>query len=712
MRTSHLAVRKRILAEKDKITDEQFFTSRAYRAYLMDITEGATHRYKRPLRVMVGADPSDETVAYTDMQTGFVYINACNQITWSMPTRWLRSLSIVGLNAHENGHNLFTDYQVWNTYWERLAKGRFFPHMPRGLNAQQKLNVKEIREALLDDTDKVPQQVILQTAKTIENILEDGYVEARYAHEFPGVPARGIALNNVRFAEQMPEIMEMINRQFYDHTIVLNLLIQYVRSGEVNNLSGYQGELMDMMLNLLPFVDDCLVDEDARARCEATTRILIELWPLMQRCFDPLREIQQQAQQQQQNQQTGSSGETETNSEDPEANPIQAVEEELESQMPNLPPNPEGTDPAVPSSGKGLSAIPSELMDELEELLESLSRNSPFETGDVEEGGNGGLTKNDEYEGAGYEHVIEDMERILEETAETQVHESMEEELTQELQQEASQISYGNAHRGISVTVNRMTHIDPDLVDAYTAVAPDLLALSKRLQRSVGTLLQDKREGGKQSNLLAGRRLNQHALYRDDGRIFYNTRLPTEPINLAVGLLVDESGSMYGNRITKALATAIVVQDFCERLGIPITIMGHTADDGHVDLYSYAEFDSVDRNDRYRLMDMNARVCNRDGAALRFMAEKLYLYPAEVKLLIVICDGQPNDMGYSGLAAEADLRGIRLEYARKGVQIFAAAIGDDREQIERIYGAGYLDITDLSKLPVMLTNLISRNLPL
>ena len=170
---------------------------------------------------------------------------------------------------------------------------------------------------------------------------------------------------------------------------------------------------------------------------------------------------------------------------------------------------------------------------------------------------------------------------------------------------------------------------------------------------------------------------------------------------------------MCGNdRITRARATAIVVQDFCEKLGIPIMIMGHTAWNSHVELFSYAEFQSVDKNDRYRLMDMSPRDCNRDGAALRFVAEKLYKHVSEVKLLIIICDGQPNDNGYSGTGAEADLRGIKLEYSRKGVKIFAAAIGDDRDRIERIYGSGFLDITDLNQLPIMLTNLISRNLPL
>ena len=236
--------------------------------------------------------------------------------------------------------------------------------------------------------------------------------------------------------------------------------------------------------------------------------------------------------------------------------------------------------------------------------------------------------------------------------------------------------------------------------------------LTKRLQRSGSSALRERRQGGKQTGLLIWKRLNQHALYRNDGRIFYNSRLPTEPINLSVGLLIDESGSMCSNdRITRARATAIVIEDFCESLGIPLLVVGHTAWSSHVELFSYSDFDTYDKNNRYRLMDMSARDCNRDGAALRFVAEKLSKQTSEVKILMIICDGQPNDDGYSGSAAEADLRGIKLEYARKGVKIYAAAIGEDRPRIERIYGDGYLDITNLQELPVMLTNLIVRSLP-
>lgn len=97
MRTSHRQIRKRILDAKSKISDEEFFSSRAYNGYLTDLAEAATKRYKRPLRVRVVADHDDDTVAFTDYHG--IYINACNHITWSLPTRLLRSMSLEGFNA-------------------------------------------------------------------------------------------------------------------------------------------------------------------------------------------------------------------------------------------------------------------------------------------------------------------------------------------------------------------------------------------------------------------------------------------------------------------------------------------------------------------------------------------------------------------------------------------------------------------------------------
>ena len=402
MRTSHRQIRKRILDAKSKITDEEFFSSRAYNGYLTDLAEAATKRYKRPLRVRVVADHDDETVAFTDYHG--IYINACNHITWSFPSRLLRSMSLEGLNAHECGHNLFTDERIWHSYFAGLAKGKFYPKMPDGLDSMQKLYAKDILEALTDDTDTVPMQVIMSTAHALSNILEDGYVDARYSYEFPGSPAKGIALNNLRYADTMPEITEMINRKYYDHSIVVNLLIQYVRAHEVNNLSGYTGEFIDKLYEYIPWIDESVYDDDARSRCEAANRILVDLWPMMQRCFDALRDKQKQAQQQaqQSSQQTGKggsgSGSGQPGSGDDENDGSQqgqqAVEEDLSSQLPKAAANFTIKTKPVPSNGT-FTPNPGQMnavRAQVERVIaEETSRIAAHLTNSITSSGNGGV---------------------------------------------------------------------------------------------------------------------------------------------------------------------------------------------------------------------------------------------------------------------------------------------------------------------------------
>ena len=77
---------------------------------------------------------------------------------------------------------------------------------------------------------------------------------------------------------------------------------------------------------------------------------------------------------------------------------------------------------------------------------------------------------------------------------------------------------------------------------------------------------------------------------------------------------------------------------------------------------------------------------------------------------MLVSDGQPADSGYGGSAAEEDLRGIKQEYQRKGILFVAAAIGSDKENIKRIYGDSFLDITDLNQLPTKLTSVVKRHI--
>lgn len=99
MRTSHIAIHKRIAEKKGKLTDEEFFSSPQYAAYLTDIAEGITKRYHRSSRVKTFYDDSEDAeAAFTDNRV--ITINAGNFLTRRFPTRKLKHLSLYGMVSH------------------------------------------------------------------------------------------------------------------------------------------------------------------------------------------------------------------------------------------------------------------------------------------------------------------------------------------------------------------------------------------------------------------------------------------------------------------------------------------------------------------------------------------------------------------------------------------------------------------------------------
>ena len=682
MRTSHSEIRRKIVNEKGNITDEELFASQAFGAYLADLAENASKRYKKPIRVKTIWDLSpDAMIACTNNRA--ILVNTGNRIAMSFPTTALKADSLVGSLAHEVGHINYTDFQVLGTHNKALLEGRFYPKKPRDLTPLEEKALYELEE-YFEEQNPDALKMVAHLAHDLVNITEDSYVNARMCQDFPGKFKSGIRLNQVRKMDYSESITAQIGAGAEPYAIVRNLIFQYSTAGEINNLDEYTGEYLDAFYSCAPLVDECKYDDDAKARSAAANHMLLKLWKYVKPLIEKAKE----------------EGFQDANEE---------IEKHFERGAANAP-----TGRTRPPKSTGYS--PPDEEEEREELEAAKSavdyeteRIELIKTEEVGDGTGGGVYKNNNYGGAGYENCGSDIERLLDSIAEERVNVRQEQELSDELQDEANRILYGNNHKGIKVTVNRMAEVPEELIREYGRVCPPLLLLSKRMQKQVRQVLKDQRQGGKLSGLMMGRRFVPRSLVHDDGRHFSSTRLPIDSCELAVGLLVDESGSMGGlDRITTARAASIVLYDFCRALEIPVMVMGHTASNMEVELFSYADFDSVDKKDCYRIMDMTDRWSNRDGAALRYVAERLSKRPEQMKILILISDGQPADVGYVGTAAEADQRGIRKEYTRKGVTLFAAAIGDDKENIERIYQEGFLDITDLNKLPMNLTRLIAR----
>lgn len=726
----HKKVKQLIQQKRGRITDQEFFTSRLLALHLEDMVAAQTKRYgaSRRVRVRLLWQPESSDLAYTDNL--YIIINAGNPAITEFPTREERYQMVCGLFAHELGHCLYTDFLAQQTYRNNLSACRWYPEKPKLARVQDVKNEGEFWEYAQED----PQNLALlgRVAHEISNVLEDAAMENRVLEQFPGT--LGQALDFVRAWQwrEMPTVTQLKEREaqgtpmFY---CLLQLFLSYGKFGELKyGEESLSEEHIQTVFELLPLLDDDLRATSGKNRWNTVNCILIRCWEHVREYLEALKRRYEEKKA------SGGTGSV-----------FSQLEEELstlvggstrgegftapvseESDEPSLPQpekrekthaladgNPSGEDE---NSGEKLSTagVSSESAagnrSEKQEITpEETGRMPRMETDSVSEPMGGGIEINRDYNPEISNTVEAEMERLLDTMAEKTVCQELEQDRLRELNQEAQSISYGDIHKGVAIRVNRMTEVPPEMVTQYNAIAGPLLAISKQLQKSLLRQLRDRQRGGKQTGLLMGRRLDAHALCRGDGKVFTKNVLPIQPPEMAVGLLLDESGSMAScDRATYARASAIILYDFCQALHVPVMVYGHSTGSKGVELYSYSEFDAIDREDKYRLVDISARGSNRDGAALRFVAERLSHRPEELKLLILVSDGQPADTGYYGTAAEEDLRGIQQEYRRKGILFVAAAIGDDKENMERIYGDSFLDITDLNQLPVKLTQVVKR----
>lgn len=344
---------------------------------------------------------------------------------------------------------------------------------------------------------------LVKASLYVHNILEDMYIEARMTDAFPGVYRTGILLNSVRQVELVPSIQAQQEAGFHEYAIVVNLLLQYCRSGDVNNLGGYTGPYLDALYDCIPVIDGSIYEDDARERFSATNILIIKLWPYIRQMIEKFKDDIRSGRD------------------------MEEVLEELEKQASSSSAPSGKTKPVRCKKFHHDPRRTAEEQDAIQQVVEHETGRLALEITDpFEEGGGGNMALDRDYAGTGYASSASDVVRILNQVAEDKAYRLLDEELADELQAESDKIRYGNAHKGVDITIHRMSVVPQELIAQYQQVAPPLLLLSKRLQREVLAVLKEKREGGKQTGLLMGRRLDARAVVRDDGRLFSKNRLP------------------------------------------------------------------------------------------------------------------------------------------------------------------------------------------
>jgi len=768
-RVNHKTVKRLMNEKRSKITDKQFFTSRILAGHFEDMAVAQTKRYHYNRRVHVSIYWKPKVQDGADTNNQVIRINAGHPMVTKVRGRENRYQIVCGLFSHELGHVLYTDFLCSQSYFNALLDERWYPAAPDLKVATDKLNERAVWEYVR--ADELNKKLFLKVAHDIWNVLEDGYIEHRFLNQFPGTLGYGLETLREREWKLMPDVTQMKEQEEDGGHIfqsILQVMLSYALFGEIKyGDEPLTDERIQSVFSLITEIDQAVMVKSAKSRCDVVNTILVRLWDYIEDYLEEMKKRHDEmtaagesisaeelleaglgslagtstsatgcvSRPVADEEDSGeiSSGQTAGNRAKTHADAEESEEssgsgetggaDEGESEADEAEGTGENEDPSGTTSDEDDSGeetpVPSQKAGNTgkQKATEQEQGRIPLtQTSSVSNPAGGEVSRNEDYERECDERAAADIERMLDKMAERSACEQLENERLQELNETAQNISYGNIHEGVGIRVNRISIVDEELAEQYNQIAGSLLAISKQMQKSLVKQLKESRRGGRMTGLLMGRRLDTHALCRNDGKVFYKNSLPNEIPEMAVGLLLDESGSMSScDRCTYARATAIILYDFCRGLDIPVMIYGHSTgyDSSHhdtVDLYSYAEFESIDQEDQYRMMDISARGGNRDGAALRFVAEQLSKRPEEIKILMIVSDGQPADTGYGGTAAEEDLRGIRQEYQRKNIISVAAAIGDDKQNIERIYGDSFMDITDLNQLPAKLTGVVRRHI--
>lgn len=710
---SKSSVRKQIARIRSMTTDRELFLSDAYRIAMWKLAKALGQ--KREVELVIDYQEGDTNhVALTNGD--YIYLNAANPVTVHFHSREDRIKSHEGLIAHECGHLRCSDFTRRGLYVEGFIKGLVYPEVPKVQTPADIRAWTEMRQYLLKG-NPIAQEVLKKTAGYLNNVLEDVYIEGFMCREYPGSVRIAIQKNAAVIIADIPSFQERKLAGDGELTIMMDLIFRYARAGKTAAEGEYLKKYRTCLNSCRKMIDEAVASPDLNIRFHTTNHLMIKLWKYLKQeirtAERDLKDRGKNCSQEELNQLiqdylkervtwiTISGAETDRK---PGGNErVEGWDGRLDSSRTeeNKDQQENTASQSEPRDKNGISL--EELRRELASTEEPLNQNQETDSKPKEETDIWDMT--------------EKLSDILNETAREQYVRQEEDRLRESLKEDLDNLKLEGIHKNVPMEIHRSGTISTSQKNAYDKILPRIKKVSYRLQKSVADILERK-EGGTMSGLYMGKRLSRGNLYRQDGKIFEKKLLPEEGFSVAIAILVDESGSMYScNRIGYAREAVQVIYDFCRSLSIPIIVYGHSTHDrinklgnGYeevVDIYAYADFDSVDGNDALRMMGMQARGTNRDGAALLFVGERL-MKREEDKILILISDGTPNAENYRGERAREDLREIKSRLTKRGVALFAAAIGDDRAQIESIYQDGFLNISDLEAMPAKLAKLLLK----
>lgn len=301
-----------------------------------------------------------------------------------------------------------------------------------------------------------------------------------------------------------------------------------------------------------------------------------------------------------------------------------------------------------------------------------------------------------------FEKAIKELEKTLEALEKSEE----EAEKGEESDYDFGSAEYPTTDKYVKVISHHKATSNPEVYEEYRKIVEsDAHELAKLIKRQFKTKPgRVKRADHGDLNLMR---------YKDPNfrsPLIFDKKKPREKHCAAVMLLVDESGSMGGRRITNARLAAIMLAEAMAEVGIPCSVVGHSGDDRYsysVELEHYTTFKNASA-DRTSLAMIEARCQNRDGPAIRWASSILKKRPERNKLMIVISDGQPAADRYYGEEAifdtKAAIRDAKRLHNIVGVILEA---GSSTDILKTMYGNDYIECTSSKNLKESIAKIIT-----
>ena len=680
--------KERFLLEAEKmLSDYEFFTSPRFMRLLHHVGKEITDRHNAKVRTY-GA-PDENRAGY--FEGTYTYINVLNEITQSFPSLELRGESVLGVLGHECGHQNYSSIYLRKKYVEGISNGILYPYFPEPRSEKERLYAEQMKE-LFVRKDRIAIELYLTMAAPLHGLLEDVYIEERMMKRFPGSIRRGIQGNRKRIMERYDSVKKLDKGGDKLGTMA-SVLTEYMFTKRVNAWDGEIKLYADFLRECIPLIHQAAHDVRESSRFIATNQILLAIWPLLLEKIEELQEMMEQTPPEKQE------------------DLLKKTAEKIQIQMPQYSDEPICREHRMEE--KNASDVKWTGADRKEETGEE---RPDGQNGDIKD-----FTESGKIEEARLEDkkpleelsvdfpkeidISRELRKIRHELAEEKTEKMMTDAMREALKNFLEGVKFHPVNEAIPKEVIRKDKPSKKAELMYEQIKPEIQRVLSEFLVLVQPILMTRKSRIRRKQFF-GKSLDMKNLWDPQDRVFKTKISDKNNFNTAIAVLMDQSASIDERRRLASILATLCIVEFAQYLKIPVCVYGHCTDFRRpehfgketVCLHSYMEFEGRD-HEKLRILDMKPGGANRDGVALQYMEEKLKRRKERQKLLFFTCDGLPNASDYGGKVARDDLKQIQKELHRDGIHLLVAAIGEDQEEIHKVYGNACINTSDLSALP-------------